>query len=102
METWKAVWKELKKDIGVMLGFFEPVSKFSKKRVSDYKDDSSFDFIVQFLEHGLHNILWYIIQIGLVFLITFIVFRTISFWNLVYTIIIFLVLKFAFQKIMGK
>jgi hypothetical protein len=93
---------ELKKDLRIILSFFDPLFKFSKKRTNDYKDDSSFDQWEWFLKLGIHNMVWYAVLVALVFLFTFIIFRQISIWNLIYTILIFLAGKFLFERITGK
>jgi hypothetical protein len=93
---------ELKKDLRIILSFFDPLFKFSKKRTNDYKDDSNFEFYESILKFGIHNIVWYAVIVALVFLFTFIIFRKVSIWNLIYTILIFLAGKFLFERITGK
>lgn len=87
----KLLWQGLK-------DFF----KFSKVEVKDHVDDWHFDIVDSVLGYGLHNILWYIIQAGLVVFATYLLFRHISLENLFYTVVLWFVLKYLFKLIFPK
>ncbi len=88
-----------KDDVKLLWQGLKDFFKFSKVEAEEHVDDWYFDIVDGVLGYGLHKVLWYLVQAGLVVFATYLLFRQINLENLFYTVAIWFALKYLFKLI---